>query len=256
MVGYDLKMKKKFISFLFFALLLAGAGACVKMDDSGIKNFGYQYFPLVQGKYNIYQVTDSIFSLSAPKLTVNSYQVMELVSDTMTDLNKDKVYEIIRYSRKDPLTDWNLDSVWTARLMFAPGRQSFNRAVKTENNNAFVKLVFPVANNIKWNGNQLNSLNPPDSINQNNIYGTYKMVNVHRPYLKYDSTIFVIQNHDTLPNNQKWEKRTERYAANFGMIEKEKIYVEFACPDGVCSGSGEITFGYKTKYKLIKRGHQ
>jgi len=250
-------MKKNIIfSISILLTILFSFEACNRIDENGFKTFGYEYFPLKTGNFNIYNVTDSIFSLSDPRATVKNYQVMELVADTFTDMNKDKVFQIERYSRQDSLTSWNLDSVWTSRLMFAPGRQAYNKAVKTENNIAFVKLVFPVSNNLKWNGNQLNAQNPPDSINQNNIYGTYKMVNVNKKYLKYDSTLFVIQNNDTVPNNQKWEKKTERYATNIGMIEKQKVYVEFDCPNGQCSGTNQITFGYKTKYTLYKHGNK
>jgi len=97
-----------------------------------------------------------------------------------------------------------------------------------------VKLVFPISENKKWNGQ-------PDEI-EGDEYSIYK---AFQSYELADSTlentVQVIQedNQDSISN---YDKRVEVYAANVGLIYKISSQIEF-CRDTECLGLQEIEFG-------------
>ena len=250
-----LKVRISFFSTKWLFVVLLGLTACAKTAETEPISADYAYFPLTVNDFRIYDVIDSSITFNVGTPVIRHYRIKEEVAEKYIDLAGDTAYRINRFSCVacgsvyDP--NWQLDSAWTAKLAFAPGKDTYNRAVRTENNRIFVKLVFPVAEGKTWNGNQLYSLADtlPDNIQ------TYRMGNVSKPYQNFPQTLLVVQNKDTAYNLQKHEKRIEIYAINVGLALRDDMYWEFDCTNG-CFGRKKITQGRRIIYKLTDFGRK
>jgi hypothetical protein len=131
--------------FLAVLFLMSCEREVIPVDPAA---FGYEYFPLESGKKYTYQ-SDSIIFLSIEKRwdTLQS-QILEVAGDTFTDLEGRKIYKIDRYFRRDEGQEWRQINTWTAY-------RDVNKAVRTEENLTFIKLVFPVRNLLRWQGNAM-----------------------------------------------------------------------------------------------------
>jgi hypothetical protein len=232
---------------LFFLLVL-WLSACVREKVYEPQKFGYDYFPVGVGKSWTYQVTDSLFSLNTPRLTVKKFQVQDSLTEKYLDLDNDTTYRLERKSRLNDASPWQLDSIWTVKLLTNASRQSVNRLVLTQNNVALVKLVFPVGESVGWNALQLSANDSPDTILRQNI--PYRMVSVGKPYSNFPKTLTVIQKKDSLIDLTKQEKYVEIYASGTGLVFKEDVYVEF-CQNVNC-GATNITFGRKRRQVFLR----
>jgi hypothetical protein len=236
---------------LSWKILLPGLGLALLSCQSRelsidlSQRYGYDYFPLEKGRYSIYEGIDSVFSLSIPKLEVKHYQLMEVMADASLDLAGDTVYRLERFSRPDAASPWTLDSIWTARLLRTPDAKAINRAVRTENNIAIIKLVFPLEENKSWNPLLLsgNDLSQEPSV--------YTMKAVTKAFRDYPQSMTVVQNQDTSANQVNQRKYLEVYAPQAGLVYKEQVNVEFCTTQASCIGRKIITFGSK-KYLTLK----
>lgn len=112
---------------------------------------GKTYFFLEEGKYREYQVYE-IRYLAVDLSDTLSYEVREEVKEAVVNDQAEKAHLIYRYSRANNQEEWALDSVWSARV-------ERTRAVSTENNNQYVKMVFPADTIQSWDRNLFNGRN-------------------------------------------------------------------------------------------------
>jgi hypothetical protein len=208
--------------------------ACSKLTEVSPGQVGYDYLPLELGRFAIYDATDISYSLTGAPVT-QVYQIKEVVRDTFSDLAGQKSFRIERSTRLQPGNAWELDSVWTAR-------QTLSNVVLVENNVPFIKIIFPLREGLKWNGNVFNS----------HVADEYQMKNVGKGFTvngqAFDETLTVIQQNDSSLVNQ--DKRVEVYARNIGLIYQEKIIVQFCSDSEDCLGKGKIDFGTKHSQKI------
>lgn len=218
--------------FCFFLLL-----SC--RDKKQELDFGYNYFPLTEGDYRIYDVNMSTYS-SSDTLTEN-FQIKELVSEKYT-INGEERYRIERYQRNSPSDSWPPmpDSVWSAIV-------TSSRAVRIENNTRFVKLVFPVENGKQWNGNVENN------------YGeeSYQMRDAGKSFTvlstTYPKTVSVLHNFDT--SYVQRDYREEVFAENVGLIRKIREQYKYS-QDPQDWLLHKIVSGIKYEENLSSYGHQ
>jgi hypothetical protein len=231
-------MKKKFVLLTVLVVFLA---SCTDTSEPDFSDYGYDYFPLEINNFQEYEVIDSLFSASNPRLVINRYQLQEVLADTFTDANKEKSFRLERFFRQNSNQNWNLDSVWTVRFSYNPGRTFFNKVVRIENNRALVKMVFPVKEGITWNGVQLNGQDTSKTEEK------YKMVSIKKPYLNYPKTITVLQG-DTLTTLVGQRRKQEIFAENIGLVFKESIGTE------IDINTGQVVSGRKIRQVLINYG--
>ncbi len=200
--------------------------------DTG--NAGYNYFPLEQGSFAVYNVQETFYSLTANPI-VRNYQVKEVVAESFTDLAGEEAFKVFRYSRPEQTAAWTLDSVWTAK-------RTNTRAIRTENNVNFVKLVFPAKDKQTWNGNALNTRGEDE----------YQLSVQNKPFTVneklFENTLTVMQQMDTLSLVSR-DKRMEVYAQDIGLIYKENILLKY-CAEVNCIGNQQIVDG-KTLYQQL-----
>ncbi len=229
---------------LFFLVCMVTVWSCNTSEvDPDTGRLGYDYYPLEIGQFSLYEVEQTTYSLTTAPVTIR-YQLKELVADTFTDLTKEKAYKIYRFTRPQAQVRWKdtPDSVWTAK-------RTLNRAIRTENNVPFVKLVFPVAEKQTWNGNALN------------VWGeeAYQLESVGKPYQvlenSFDHTLTVVQHNDS--NFVRNERRVEVYAREVGLIYQERYKVQYCGANSVnCTSPDQIDFGTKYVQRLLTYGKE
>ncbi len=223
-----------------FLLLTIGTVlfACTKdninPDDVSI---GQEYFPLKIGNWLEYEVFYANLQSSGDDTT--EYYMREVVADTFTD-NNQFFYRLERFYWRDSVTGWTLDSIWSARI-------SPTQAIRRENNNDLVKLIFPIEEGKVWDGNILN----PSSRDE------YEMMDLEQPF-QADVTTPLFNNTLTVEQEEfvslvDIDQRKEVYAKNVGLVYKEKktIVIDY---DPAQTPPQQDTVGQHYIQKLIDYG--
>lgn len=217
---------------LTFTLLWANF-ACEEKKDEPLE-MGYEYWPQEIGQYWIYSVDSIVWDdfYNPTKIDTFNYKVKEKIAGEFTDEEGRTVKRVERFIKPDDTTAWKLDKVFTMLR-----RESI--AMKTLDNESFVKLVFPFDLGKTWDGN---SYNPMDE-NQ------YEYISIGEQQIiegkTYDDCIIVEQeNFVTLISN---DIAREVYAPGAGMISR--YYV-----NQTLLSSGEIESGVEYSYKLTEHG--
>jgi hypothetical protein len=98
-------------------------------------------------------------------------------------------------------------------------------AEKIEENQRFIKLVFPVGEGKQWLGNKF--IDPSDELVFLKDW-KYEMKDVNKPLifgsLKFDSTLAVLQQYDSSAINIT--SSIEKYAKNIGLVYKELRFLK------------------------------
>ena len=154
------------------------------------------------------------------------------------NLENNYSYVLARYTRNSSYDDWEQDSL--RRL-----EEKNNKFVRiTENNESFIKLVFPVKNGIQWDGNAYNS--------RDALY--YSIENAYDPYQlgdsAYSSTVTVINQYepDKIVN---YIEKLEVYALNIGLIYKQIVDLKYSTEESKL-GQEWINEGIISKQVLIR----
>ncbi len=227
-------------SFIVFAPFVLGLiWGCQKQYECGCVNptNGKDFFYPIQGQAVIYDVQETQYALTTLP-TVKNYQLKEVFASVSIDTDGKEALRIERYRRENDTQKWTIDSVFTAK-------KEIDKAFKTENNVTYVKLIFPVSEGLKWNGNAYNSLGND----------TYELKKLNKSFQIngqiFPTTLTVYQQNDSTLVDLK--RRIEVYAEGIGVIYQEKISVSY-CNSGDCLGKGKIDFG--TKYILKIKSYE
>ncbi|MDJ1501500.1 hypothetical protein [Xanthocytophaga agilis] len=217
-------MSKK-ILFIIGALIIFW-GCNSSEETPSPTRLGYDFYPLEVGQYAVYDIFEVKYQIYT-KPDTHTYQVKELVYDTITDLTNEPAFILYRYSRANSSSTWELDSAWLTK------RTSYV-ALRKENNVDYVRLSFPLKEGLKWNGNQYNS------------YGEemYEASSFDQPYQvldsTYDKTVTILQRDEV--NAVLKDRRMDVYARNTGLIYKERIQLTYL-QNGGTVGNGDIDHG-------------
>ncbi len=193
---------------------------------------GYEYFGFEKGKYVIYQVDSIRYDDFLGEVLEYHYQVKEWNKELFIDSQGQQKMRIERFYRENEQESWQIKDVWTALL-------NKTRALKTEDNVTFVKLVFPIKKNSLWDGNSFNTLQRQE----------YKIIQIHQPFLEldlpFDSTLTVLQQDFTTLIGEDYQY--EIYATGVGMISKKFVSLEKEI-------DGSIIRGVDYSYQLMEFG--
>lgn len=235
----------RFSALRSFALMIALAGiglACTRElgeTEPPETRLGHDFFPLETGRFVEYEVTETRYALAAPPVTRTS-RLREVVREPFTDATGQPAFRLERLRRATDDDTWQPDSVWTARL-------EADRAVKTAGNGSFVKLIFPLREGIRWNGNALNDRGAEE----------YRIRRLDQAWQAdnqpFSRTLEVVQREDS--SLASLERRTERYARGVGLIFSENTQF-FYCTSAACLGKGQVDFGRQTIYRIRTYGKE
>jgi hypothetical protein len=115
----------------------------VEIPDESV--YGYEYFPLELGYEWTYSVDSILINQLGSNNVISSSFIREELIEVITDTELGKKYKLQRSYRKDSLSQWKIQKVWTIQ-------RDESRAIRTEGNLSFVKLVFPAIVGTKWDG--------------------------------------------------------------------------------------------------------
>lgn len=205
-------MKLGYYLFILSAILL---NAC-KPDEEVKLELGYDYFPVQEGKYIIYEV-DSISHGSTDQNF--HYQLKEVAQEYFIDDEGMAAMRLERYKRSNDSEEWQLKDVWTEK-------RTTTNAQRVEENLRVVNLVFPLENGRAWNGKAYQSSEQE-----------FVMRNVHKPYstevLDFDSTLKVVQKN--VVSLIREQIAFEVYAKGVGLVHKK--IVDISTQSGISTGT-------------------
>lgn len=227
---------KSILHILFFGLIATLWISCSEKAISPDNNrLGLEYFPLEIGQYRIYDVDEILYSISS--FDTLKYELKETVVSSFENAEGGTTYTIHREKRNTGQETWKLDSVWSARKTNA-------LAVSVENNISFVKMVFPVKNDLRWDGNVMNSLAEKQYVYDMNLE---KMTFSEQ---EFSDLVKVIQS-DVEENIVNRDERHEIYAKEVGLVEKygmSLMYCTVDCPSQKTIVSGRFIQQTLTSY--------
>lgn len=195
------------ILLLFLVILVGCTESTVELNTDRL---GYHYFPLEVGDYRIYDVVET--NVSILDSITSEYQLKEAIVDSSYTTSGDLFYRVHRSTRMSDLDVWELDSVWTAM-------RTVHLAMMVENNLNLVKLIFPIEDDLNWDGNSNNNRSFENYRSETQIADTTLFEN------DYIDLIKVIQSEN---ENAVFRKnKSETYAPNVGLIIKSEEYFNY-----------------------------
>jgi hypothetical protein len=228
-----------------FGILLIVLSGCVSSIEPDPGSLGLNYYPLQVGSYQIFHINSKIFNLDGSVDTV-TYLMKEVVVDSFPGSDQDSyTYVINRYKKGINEPEWVIEEVVSARI-------NFKTMVLTENSTAYVKLVFPMQEDLGWDGNSLNDLEPE----------TYRIRMLSQPFtvdsVTFANTVHVFQA-DLLDPAQisQDDYRFEVFADDVGLVYKQKIVKEYCdyLSSGICS-EPTVLSGLEYEQKLMEFGKE
>lgn len=200
------------------SILILMIGSCKKQEIRQYPlEIDFGYFPLQTGIWREFEVVFvNIDSPSNVNDTVK-YFLREQFNDWFIDAAEDSALIIERFYRDSVHHNWKPLGVWQASI-------KNNEAHQVEENIRFVKLKFPVEENLSWNGDKYNRL---DTLQQYKytIASLNQAIELNNGQ-NFDSVLIVSQK-DKLSLIDKLEY-SEVYAYNIGLISKKQINIQQA----------------------------
>lgn len=200
---------------------------------------GTEYFPLSKGQYQIYSVQEVHYLSGSEPLTLN-YELMSVVADSFPSPDGQYIYVIHRSTRENASTAWQALDTWSVR-------KEDSRVTVSEGNTPFVKMIFPVREGTRWNGNTFNTLGDDE----------YELKSAGQPLevngMTFEKTATVEQerNEDLIVFR---DVRSEVYAFGVGLVKKEIIQFHY-CTDDACLGQQVIDEGIEMKMDIKEYGN-
>lgn len=217
---------------LLFILLLTIVSYNCKKDTSALQidnNKYFTYYPVNIGSSWYYDIDSLVIykTVNGPQIDTSHYLVKESIIDTFR-INGNLIYRLEKYERLNLQDSWNIKSVYSIQLLD-------NQIIRTEENQKFIKMIFPLAVGIKWDGNLY-----VDKQNEIQIGGESlqifkdwdsKVLNFNDPFnngwMKFDSTCTIeIAKNETLIDVRDGY---EVYAKNFGLVYRYLKVLDTQC---------------------------
>lgn len=202
-------------------------GACHKDKEDIVLESGYGYFPVEEGRWIEYRV-DSV-KIYGMQTDTAHWEMREVTGPVLSGEN----HIVYRYFRQAGST------AWTNQPVVCSVSVSSAEAKKVEDNVCFVKLVFPLEEGRRWDGNAYNSLESQE----------YTMVDIGKNLdvnnFTFPSTLKVMQIDLTTLISKDYAE--EVFAKDIGMISARKIHIENL-------QSVQFKNGYTVEYTMMNRG--
>lgn len=216
-------------------MILLGITACNEAVEPDPASLGYDYFPLTTGDERVYDVRQIHLDVGSTADTTY-YQLMEVVGESYSS-GAEESFRIERYRRSTASDEWQLDSVWSARV-------NTYQAIMVENNVPIIKISFPVQENRRWDGNAMNS----------KLYDEFKMIDVGSEYtldeISFDRSLILVKEDLLDTCYLSFDNyHTEVYGKGIGMIHRIDINRSYM-PQNGCVETGILESVKEVEYKL------
>lgn len=219
--------QKSLILFILFAFISCGEET-IEVDGSVE---GKDYFPVDLGREWIYQTDSIVYDESKGIIDTLSGYVREVISESLSD----GTFIITRSYTKDLTEEWEITDIWSGRI-------EDRKAVRTEENLSFIKLVFPPNKSSQWDGNALFDENVETTVAGEPIQPyqgwDYEIVSIDGTYsqdtISVSNIVEVLQVDVVSVIDRRYS--LERFAKNIGLVEKKMMILDCQCssvPDSV-----------------------
>lgn len=221
---------KKIVFYIIPILIFVFS--CKKDEIIKSYDIGKDYFPIDTGFWVEYQVDSIVWNDFYPTtddrfIDTFSFKIRELNESYFIDNEGKSALRIVRYKKTSDTIDWFLKDIWYAN-------KTEKTAERVEENERFIKLIFPIREGNTWKGNAFNTWDAWD----------YEYQNVDEPLVlnakSFDSTLVVLQNDQLNLISKNYS--IEKYAKHIGLIYKEYI--------DVATNPVDLTIKSGVKYKM------
>jgi hypothetical protein len=218
-------------------MIVVMVSSCESPEGPVPVDIGQDYFPLQKGLYQVYDVSETKYELGVPETI--QYQLKTQVIDSFLTLDGEYRYVIYRSKRNSEQDNWAYADTWSAQI-------NQQEALMNEGNISFLKLVFPVAKGLEWNGNKYNTGETDDYLLEQ-VDTSYTFNN-----FTFDDCLRVIQE-DESDVIVYFDQRKEIYARDVGLVYKELIQLSY-CTDTSCLGDQQVESGLIFKQTILSHG--
>lgn len=242
---------------IFCHLLIIGLflsvfmGACERVTEE-LPQADRAYYPIVQDKYKIYQVDSVVYDEYNCNRQTNSYQIKEVTGASFVDGEGQQAYRLERHWRATAADPWVLVGVWSEKI-------EGNQIQRVEDNQRFVKMVFPVQTTKKWDGItyiRRDTLVPirGGTIDLYKDWEMFTYQGVGESFLDtvsntvYPEAVQIMQVDKT--NNIERRFSTEVYAKGIGLVYKEMRILDSQCRTPRCTGQSDIASCLTTPWEI------
>ncbi|MFN4235130.1 MAG: hypothetical protein ACK4IK_10030 [Bacteroidia bacterium] len=227
-----MKNKKHILFYVTTLIIIKSFIISCKKEKGQAPDLGYNYYPTTIGWFIEYEIDSIVYNDFTNSIDTTHYYLKEVIESEIESDIEIPSFRIERYKRKNINENWLISDVWF-------GIKSNNNFIKVEENIKYVKLIFPVKNGARWNGNNYNTQGEQ----------IYEYENKDEAFIlensKFDSTVIVKQ-FENINLIEKQEYK-EVYARNIGLIYKEMI-------DLKTEVNGSIKSGYRYYQKIKSYG--
>lgn len=226
-------------------------GACERVVET-LPQTDWTYYPIVENNYRVYQIDSMVYDEYNCTIQTNSYQIKEVTGTAITDGEGQTAHRVERYWRAVDGDPWVLVGVWSEK-------REYNQVQRVEDNQRFVKMVFPVNKSKEWNGItyiRRDTLVPirGGTIDLYKDWEMFSYQNVGASYLdttssiNYPETVQVLQVDKT--NNIERRYSIEVYAKGIGLVYKEMRILDSQCRTPRCVGTSDIAQCIGTPWEI------
>ena len=223
----------KYFSILLVIITLS---SCKKNTNDGII-YGYEYFPITEGNYVVYDVLDVFHDeVLIPAHDSTRYQVKEVIGETEVDGHGEEYQKLRRYHRANDTLTWTLQDVWTIK------RTSRN-AEMLEENQRVVKMAFAISYDQFWDCNALNPFDKEECY-YSRIYQPFSI-----PAYDFDSTVRVER--QDFSTYIEYIRSFDVYAPRIGLIHSTRKDIRINNGDTL-----DVAYGTELFYTAIEWGQE
>lgn len=217
--------------FLLSIVFIGIASGCSDKESTPEWN----YFPLNEGEYRIYDVSESIHTAGMDEILLlrkeEKHVITKVDKESTNNISK---AEVVVYSRTDQNESWKLTGTYMTE-------KKPDQALVIKDGYTVVPLQFPISIGRSWDGNIYNNLEKTN----------FSITEIRTPYKEWGNTIKIL----------KREKSTlidyfnsyQRYAHGVGLVYEEDTAYEY-CQSDACIGQYKIESGYSKISLLIDYG--
>jgi hypothetical protein len=235
-----------YLALLLLLICMSCEGEIVELDI----DYGYDYYPLVDGSQWIYQYDSVLYLRQFGTVdTVSGYLRERLVADA-DDPDK---YSLERDWRRDTTQSWRINSIWSIRL-------EENKLIRVEENLPFTKLVFPIEEGLRWDGlamidRDISVSVAGDPIRIYALWDDYRVSSISATEAVgdrlYDDVITVTENITEDLGRLELRNSTVKYARGVGIVAIEHTILECSDCDPNISWDEKGDKGYTLHQYLI-----
>lgn len=227
-------------------------------EPFNFSDFGYQYYPIEEGSYWIYQVDSVVYRMVGAQRDSTTGYIKEEIVERFIDAVGDTIFRIERSFSRSSDYKWRVQDEWATS-------KDAGKVTRTEENLKYIKLVFPLKENVSWDGNIFIS---EDEISievggetlKPFLDWKYKVLTLGEKEIIGNNSfekVSTIQNVDNSDDFLHFRYAVEKYAENVGLVHKKQLILDSNCIVGCDTLTWEekAEKGYIMEMTLVEYGN-